>query len=205
VKTESSRALLLALAATLALSTACRHAGDYVWVHDLPDSAGSDPEYQIAPGDVLAVRVWNEETMSGRARVRSDGKISLPFVNDVAAAGMSPNALARDLELRLNPVVNRPHVTVALDEERLLPVSVVGEVAKPGVYELLSGSGVLQAVASAGGTTQWASKDRIFVLRRAADRGDRPLRIRFSYEALSRAEKLAAGFRLRRGDVVVVE
>lgn len=204
MRTESSRALLFVTAATLALS-ACRHAGEYVWVHDLPASAASDPEYLISPGDVLAVRVWNEETMSGRARVRSDGKISLPFVNDVAAAGLSPNALAKALELRLVPIVNRPHVTVALDEERLLPVSVVGEVARPGVYDLLAGSGVLQAVASAGGMTQWASKDRIFVLRRASESGEQPLRIRFSYEALSRAERLAAGFRLRRGDVVVVE
>jgi polysaccharide export outer membrane protein len=81
----------------------------------------------------------------------------------------------------------------------------MGEVAKPGVYELLAGSGVLQALASAGGTTPWASDDRIFVLRRTAAANGRPQRIRFTRDALARAEDASSGFRLRRGDVVVVE
>ena len=192
------------LLAALALSLACRTAGDFVWARDLPRASTAEA-YAIAPGDLLVVRVWNDDNLGGRARVRSDGKISLPFVDDVPAAGIGPRDLARALELKLTGYENGPHVTVALEEEKLLSVSVLGEVAKPGVYDLAAGSGVLQAIASAGGLTPWATDDRVFVLRRNPDGGPRPLRIRFSREALERAQDSSAAFRLRRGDVVVAE
>jgi polysaccharide export outer membrane protein len=150
------------------------------------------------------VRVWNDETLGGRAKVRSDGRISLPFLDDVAAAGLRPDDLARALEVKLATVVNAPRVTVSLEDEKLVAISVLGEVAKPGVYDLTAGAGVLQALASAGGPTPWASADRIFVLRKTG--GDaRPMRIRFTRDALARAEDRSSAFRLRRGDVVVVE
>jgi polysaccharide biosynthesis/export protein len=195
---------LLLLAALFFAATACSHTGEYVWARDLPAAAASDPAYVIGPGDLIAVRVWNDEALGGRARVRSDGRISLPFVDDVVAAGMSPKDLARSLETRLAGYVNTPRITIALEEEKLVTVSVFGEVVKPGVYDLTAGAGVLQALASAGGTTQWASGDKIFVLRKRPD-GPRPLRIRFTQERLAHAEDVSASFRLRRGDVVVVE
>ncbi|HET8538661.1 MAG TPA: polysaccharide biosynthesis/export family protein [Anaeromyxobacter sp.] len=192
------------LLATLGLSSACRTAGSYVWAKDLPAAALAEPGYVIAPGDLLLVRVWNDETLGGRAKVRSDGRISLPFLDDVAAAGMSPGDLARALEVRLAGYVNAPRVTIALEEEKLVAVSVVGEVARPGVYDVAAGAGVLQALASAGGMTPWATANRIFVLRRAGGEA-RPSRIRFTEQALARAEDRSSAFRLRRGDVVVVE
>jgi polysaccharide biosynthesis/export protein len=195
---------LLLLAALALPVTACRHTGEYVWARDLPSAGASDPAYVIGPGDLLGVRVWNDEALGGRARVRSDGRISLPFVDDVVAAGMSPKDLARTLETRLAAFVNTPRITIALEEEKLVTVSVLGEVVRPGVYDLTSGAGVLQALASAGGATQWASGDKIFVLRRKPD-GGRPLRIRFTQDRLAHAEDASASFRLRRGDVVVVE
>ncbi len=201
MKIDKTRVFLLAV---VGLSSACSHAGSYVWAKDLPPSALADPGYVIGPGDLLQVRVWNDETLGGRAKVRSDGRISLPFLNDVSAAGMSPDALARALEVRLAGYVNAPRVTVALEEEKLVAVSVLGEVAKPGVYDLAAGAGVLQALASAGGMTPWASNDRIFVLRRNGGEA-RPTRIRFTEEALAHAEDRSSSFRLRRGDVVVVE
>jgi polysaccharide export outer membrane protein len=201
MNTGKSRLLLVTV---LGLSSACRHAGEYVWARDVVADSAADPPYVIAPGDVLAVRVWNDEGLGGRTKVRSDGKISLQFVDDVPAAGLSPRDLARSLEVRLAGYVNAPRVTVALEDEKLVSVSVLGEVAKPGVYDLLAGSGVLQALASAGGMTQWASDDGIFVLRRKPEGGP-PLRIRFTHDALARAEDASATFRLRRGDVVVVE
>jgi polysaccharide export outer membrane protein len=193
----------VSLLGALTLASGCSHAGRYVWAKDLPASV--EPGYVIGPGDLLLVRVWNDETLGGRAKVRSDGRISLPFVNDVAAAGLAPGELARTLEAQLAGYVNGPRVSVALEEEKLVAVSVLGEVAKPGVYDLPGGSGVLQALASAGGTTPWANGDRIFVLRKAAAAEARPARIRFTQAALARAEDRSASFRLRRGDVVVVE
>ena len=192
------------LLAVLGLALACRGPGTYVWAKDLPATSLSDPGYLIGPGDLLLVRVWNDESLGGRAKVRSDGRISLPFLDDVSAAGLSPGDLARALEVKLAGYVNQPRVTIALEEEKLVAVSVLGEVAKPGVYDLTAGSGVLQALASAGGMTPWATGDRIFVLRRSGGEA-RPTRIRFTEEALAHAEDRSASFRLRRGDVVVVE
>ena len=144
--------------------------------------------------------------MSGRARVRTDGKISLPFVNDVEAAGQTPAALARRLQSRLKEFVNNPVVTVSLEEAGPIQVSVLGEVAHPGVFPVQAGANVLQALAAAGGLTPYASRDRIFVLRRSPPGGKVPLvRIRFTYDKLAHAEGRAAAFRMRDGDVVVVE
>jgi polysaccharide export outer membrane protein len=198
---------MLLLAAVLAGAPGCSHVGDYVWVDDIKEPpAPADTEYLVAPGDVLNVRVFNQEGMSGRARVRSDGKISLPFVNDVEAAGSTPTALAFRLQVRLKEFINNPVVTVSLEEAGPVQVSVLGEVAHPGVYAVQPRSSVLQALAAAGGLTQYASGDRIFVLRRNFAGAKPPLlRIRFRYENLAHAEGRAAAFRMRDGDVLVVE
>jgi polysaccharide biosynthesis/export protein len=194
--------------ACLGLLCACAaQLGKFVWAEDYAESPAA--EYVIAPGDVIMVRVFTQDNMSGRVRVRSDGKVSLPFLNDVEAAGQTPSALARDLQARLKSFINAPVVTVSLEETRPLSVSVLGEVAKPGAYPFETGAGVLQALASAGGMTEYAHKDRIFVLRQETVNGSGadppPARIRFTYEALSRAEGKAGTFRLKVGDVVVVE
>jgi polysaccharide export outer membrane protein len=197
----------LLLAGVLALAAGCSHLGDYVWVDDLKEpSASGESEYLIAPGDVLNVRVFNQEGMSGRARVRTDGKISLPFLNDVEAAGHTPPALAARLQIRLKEFINNPVVTVSLEEAGPIQVSVLGEVAHPGAYAVHPRSSVLHALAAAGGLTQYASGDRIFVLRRGAAGAKPPLlRVRFRYESLAHADGRAAAFRMRDGDVLVVE
>ena len=194
-------------AATLALAAGCSHAGDYVWADDLAEPPHpTEAEYLIAPGDVLGVRVFNQEGMSGRARVRPDGKISLPFVNDVEAAGQTPAGLARRLQARLKEFINNPVVTVSLEEAGPIQVSVLGEVVHPGVFPVASGANVLQALAAASGLTPYASRDRIFVLRKTPPGSKAPvIRVRFTYQKLSQAEGRSAGYRLRDGDVVVVE
>jgi polysaccharide export outer membrane protein len=162
--------------------------------------------YRIGPGDVLGVRVWNQESMSvARARVRDDGRISVPFLNDVEAVGMTPTALARRLEDSLRSFVVNPVVTVTVEEVRPLRISVIGQVTRPGVYDLEHGVGVLAALAAAGGLTDYAHRDRLYVLRPVRRSDDAPLRIRFSFDALTRAEPRAASFVLHGGDTVVVE
>jgi polysaccharide export outer membrane protein len=192
--------LACALAAALLLSAGCASVGRYVWVDDFKEPA-ADTDYVIAAGDLLSVRVYGQEAMSGRARVRSDGRISLPFLDDVEAAGLSPPVLAQQLQTRLKDVIKLPVVTVAVEEPRPRTISVLGEVTRPGLYPLEPGAGALQALASAGGLTEFAKRDRIFILRRAAE----TLRIRMRFEALARAEGSAPTFRLQPGDVVVVE
>lgn len=197
--------LLFGLLAVLAGSPACKTTGDYVSVDDLPQAPRStDREYVIQPGDTISIRVWGQDGMSSRGKVRPDGRISVPFVNDIEAAGSTPVALAKVLQARLKDFIVNPVVTVTLDEPRPLQVSVLGEVVRPGSFVLDQNSGVLQAIAVAGGMTPFASKDTIMVIRQMAGSGN-PQRIRFTYDSLVQLKGKAASFRLLPGDVVVVE
>jgi polysaccharide export outer membrane protein len=171
-------------------------------------AAPADAAYRIAPGDVIGVRVWNQEAMSiERARVREDGKISLPFLNDVEVAGMEPGELGRRLEVKLKAFIVNPVVTVLVQERQPLRVSVLGEVTRPGAYEMDKAAGVLQVLAAAGGLTPFAHDAGVYVLRPGywADGNPAPARIRFRYSELRSGRSPAALFRLRPGDVVVVE
>ncbi|HEX4620544.1 MAG TPA: polysaccharide biosynthesis/export family protein [Myxococcaceae bacterium] len=194
----------LEILAVLAFALAgCRHVGDFVWVEDLPEGPLTPSQaYVIAPGDTLSIRVWNQEGMSGKPKVRADGKISLPFLNDVMAAGYTPNVLAQQLQVRLKEYLVNPVVTVSLEEIKVVTVSVLGEVGKPGQYPLEPGAGVLNALATGGGLTDYAHRDEIFVLR---DGAAKTQRIRFDYAALTQAKGKAAEFKLQSGDVVVVQ
>lgn len=196
--------VVLALAAVLLGAAGCAGTGPYVWVHDLPQQAGQPAgsgDYCIAPGDLLSVRVFGQEDMSGRARVRRDGKIAVPFVGEVQAQGRTPAALAKEIEERLKAYVNSPKVTVGVEELQPITVTVLGEVAHPGTVAIDANGGVLQALANAGGPTEFADRDRIFVLRKTPV----PRRIRFTYDALTRGSPRAMSFGLLGGDVVIVE
>jgi polysaccharide export outer membrane protein len=195
--------LALPLAALLvAGGLACGSLGTFVWVEAYaPTGSDSSEDFLIKPGDLLDVRVFNQDKMSGKARVRSDGKVTLPFLNDVTAAGYTPVALAQQLQTRLREFINAPVVTVSVEEGKSPPISVVGNVARPGQYSIETGAGVLHALAAAGGMTDFAHRDRIFVLRSHPE----AVRIRFTYRGLVRGESRAGAFRLRGGDVLVVE
>lgn len=187
---------------SLAASGCASVSGNFVWV----DAYSTRPEAAkealvIKPGDVIDVRVLNQDQVSGKARVRSDGKVALPFLNEVQAAGLAPGALAQDLQTRFKSFFTTPVVTVAVEEAKAQPISVMGQVERPGQYALDNASSVLQALALAGGLTEFAKKDRIFVLRA----GPPQERIRFRYEALVQPRGPAASFRLQGGDVVVVD
>jgi polysaccharide export outer membrane protein len=164
-----------------------------------PDRAAG--EYQIGVGDMLSIQVWDQSQMSGRMRVRNDGRVSLPFVNDELAAGKTPSKLAGDIETSLKSVVLNPKVTVVVEDSKPLTISVLGEVAKPGPQALERDTGVAQALAAAGGLTNFAHKNRIYVVRASVP----PVRIHFTYQALTRMAGAASSFRLKPGDVIVVE
>jgi len=192
----------------VAFLPACASTGASIEVDqlkDAPDPLSANSEYVINVGDMLSIQVWEQDKMSGKMRVRSDGRISLPLLNDVDAAGKTPVRLARDLEASLKSVILNPMVTVVVEESKppTLSISVLGEVAKPGVQALDPGAGVAQALAAAGGLTTFAHKSRIFVLR--SDPQTKPTRIHFTYDALTRTAGRASLFRLKTGDVIVVE
>ena len=187
-----------------AFCMSCASAGNYVWVHDLPPiapAAAKDDLYVINVGDTLAVRVFEQEAMSSKVKVRADGRVALPIIGEFEVRGKRPWDVARELEVKLKEFVVAPKVTVNVDEFATLLVAVLGEVTHPGSYPLQPASGVLQALASAGGLTEYATRDRIFVLRKTPALR----RVRFTFDALSRNEARAATFALQTGDVVVVE
>lgn len=199
-RTRAALALLLA-----ATALGCRTTGGASVPVEQYAGPSPETEYRIGPGDVLAIRVWNQESMSNpHTRVRDDGKISVPFLQDVDVSGTTPTDLSQRLQAKLKTYVVNPVVTVTVEEVRPLRVSVLGEVARPGQYELEHGAGVLAALAAGGGLTDYAHRDAIFVVRTPPD-VKAPVRIRFRWEALAGAESRAASFRLRPGDVVVVE
>jgi polysaccharide biosynthesis/export protein len=184
---------------------ACAQEGNYVWVQNLPPAAAHGPrddQYLIAPGDTISVRVFEQDAMSAKVKVRADGKVALPIIGDTDVRGKRPSDVARELEGRLKEYIVSPKVTVNVDDFQPLTVAVLGEVTHPGRYPLDPAiAGVMQALASAGGMTEYADRDRIYVLRRFPQ----PMRIRFTFESLSRNEPRAVTFVLQTGDVVVVE
>jgi len=180
----------------------CANLGKYVWVENYTASSLPSPSgYVIHPGDVLAVRVYNQPEMSARERVGPDGKITLPFLYDVQAAGLKPAEFARQLETKLKQFLNNPVVSVSIEELKQISISVLGEVSRQGVYQVEPGVNLLHVLAVAGGLNELAHRDRIFVWRQLPQ----PVRIRFSYDALTHGDGPGARFRLQAGDVVVVE
>jgi polysaccharide export outer membrane protein len=196
--------LVLFTSAVLGLA-GCGAADAYVWVEDVPRTeiaADRKGDYVIGSGDLVAIRVYNQEALSTRARVRPDGKIAVPLAGEIEARGLHPSDLAKEIEARLKSFVVAPAVIVSVEEFRPIQISVVGEAARPGVFPLEPGSGVLAALASAGGMTEFADRERIFVLRKRAAQA--PIRIRFTYAQLSTGAS-GATFALTDGDVVVLE
>jgi polysaccharide export outer membrane protein len=193
-----SRTIVLLTSVLLLVS--CHPERTYVWVDDFKGSALKSEPMTIASGDVIQVRVFNQEQLSARTRVRTDGKITLPLINDVEAAGSTPRGLAVGLERRFKDLVRNPVITVSIEERRPTTVLVVGEVTKPGVYSIDEDPGLLRLLVNAGGLTQDASDDRIFVVREGVES-----RIRFRYDPLLLPNGKAKSFKLEVGDVVVVE
>lgn len=181
----------------------CSSVGPFMWVSQLPPqyTSRTDQGYVIRNGDTLSIKVFNQEAMSARARVRSDGRIALPALGDVEVRGKRPSALKTELEAKLKDYVNAPSVTVSVDEFEPIQVSVLGEVTKSGTFALDPHATIAQVLANAGGLTDFASHDRIFVVRA----GPPPMRVRFVYEDITRGDPQSQGFVLQDGDLVVVE
>jgi polysaccharide export outer membrane protein len=169
-------------------------------VQDLP-AASMPAEEAIHPRDTIVVAVRNQPSMSGELVVRDDGGVMVPTIGDVAVAGRPPSAVAAELRARLNNIVVNPEVAVSVSKVAPIRVSVIGELKAPGSYELARDHGVAAALAAAGWLGDFASRDRIFVVRR----GPNDSRVRFRVHDVTNPARSISGFRLRDGDVVVVE
>ena len=164
-----------------------------------PDGKKSD-EYVIGPGDVVQIVIWRNEQLSKTVPVRPDGKISLPLVDDVQAAGMTPSQLKEIIARGLRHYVDNPIVTVIVSEINNFKVSVLGEVKKPGVYLLKGKTTVLEAISMAEGFTEFASTGNILLLKKAKGQ-----RFRFDYRAYISGENLDQNVTLDPGDTIIVK
>jgi polysaccharide biosynthesis/export protein len=165
------------------------------------DPVASSAGYRIGREDVLRVVVWKNDSLSQTVAVRPDGRISLPLLGDVDAAGLTPTELRDVLVVKFADFVAAPEVSVVITEVQSLRVSVIGEVPKPGRYDLKSRLTVLDMLAMAGGLSQLASRTRILILRPS---GDAMKRIPFNYNKAIQPGGEGDNIFLQPGDIIVV-
>ena len=164
-------------------------------------AAATEEEYKIGPQDVLRVDVWKETELTRTVPVRPDGKISLPLLNDVQAAGLTPTQLAKVLTDGLKKFINAPQVTVTVSEINSRRVYVTGEVAHAGAFPLLPNMTVLQALSSSGGFSQFAKVKAIYVLR---NEDGKQVKHPFNYKEVLAGRNAEQNIQLMPGDVIVV-
>ncbi len=164
--------------------------------------ASSEPEhYKIGKGDVLSIVVWQEPELSRDITVRVDGRISLPLVDDVLAAGKTPMELKEVLTRRLKQYISSPEVTIIVSE-RVGSYFVLGEVAESGEYPLIKDVTVIQALSKAGGFTDWANTRNLVLLREDSVEGETRVSINYNDIVSGRSPELNVP--LRDGDSLIV-
>ena len=197
--------LLAAMMATAAWGQADAKAKDEAKVApaDKPPSEPASvagPDYIIGADDTLHISVWKEPELTESLPVRPDGKISLPLLNDVIAAGLTPTQLADSITSRLKKYIADPHVTVVVTAMNSQKIYVLGEVLHPGTTLLQPNMTVLQALASSG-FTPFANTKGIYILR---NENGKQQKIPVHYRALIKGEAMDQNLILKPGDTIVV-
>ena len=190
----------------------CKSPYPHVDAPELPPSTIPLDSLPLKSGDVVRVTVPGlEKELADEAAemtITADGNITVPYVGPLPVAGLTPAQAARQLNGRLNGIVVDPQARITVVAPRPPEVSVLGEVTSPNRYLITYGDGVLQALAMAGGLTEFADPNKIFVVRKEpglAGESVPPLRVRFQYEDLVGGEEARIDFQLRDGDVIVVQ
>ena len=158
------------------------------------------PEYVIGPEDALHIAVWKETDLTASLPVRPDGKISLPLLDDVQAAGLTPKQLADSITEKLKKYLADPRVTVVVTQINSKRIYLVGEVMHVGATPMLPNMTVLQALSSAG-LNQFANTKRIYVLRTA---NGKQQKLPVNYRKLVKGEQIEQNYLLQPGDTIVV-
>ena len=170
-------------------------------VADIMQSLHDEEGFLIGHGDKLRIDVWGQEGLTSDVIVQPDGKISLPLVKEVTAAGLTVDALRQELDKRYREFILEPTVSVTVSEINSLKIYVLGEVNNPGEMALLSYTDVLQAIAKAGGFTIYAKKNKVEIIRTF---GGQKIKTRFNYSQVVRGKNLQQNIPLKPGDVIIV-
>jgi polysaccharide export outer membrane protein len=168
---------------------------------EAPKSAVADPNYIIGAQDVISISVWKEAELTREVPVRPDGKISMPLLNDVQAAGLTPTQLADQITVSLKKFVTDPQVTVVVTQINSQRVYILGEVNRAGAYPLLPQMTFVQALSSAGGFTMFANLKKIYLLRQE---NGKQVKYPFNYKDVIAGKNSDQNIILKAGDTIVV-
>jgi polysaccharide export outer membrane protein len=158
-------------------------------------------QYVIGPEDILKIDVWKEPQLSLSVPVRTDGKISLPLINDIYVVGLTPLEVKEQLTKKFSQYIENPTVSVIVEQINSLKIFVNGNVTKPGVYDAKSEINILQAISMAGGFNEWAKKSKIKVFRKY--RGVEQV-IKVNYNKIISGKNPEMNIPLQPGDSIVV-
>jgi len=161
-----------------------------------------DDTFVIGNDDVLAINVWNEKEISRSVPVRSDGRISLPLVGEVQAAGQTPLKLEVEIAAKLKSFISEPEVTVIVQQINSQKFNILGMVNKPGSYMISNSATVLDAIALAGGFRDFAKQKNIYVLRQNAD--GTQARLPFNYKDVVKGKNAEQNVKLQPRDTIFV-
>jgi polysaccharide export outer membrane protein len=162
--------------------------------------ADSD-QYVIGSEDVLYIHVWKEESVTRTIPVRMDGKISLPLIQEIKAAGLTPLQLKEVLATRFKEFIENPIVSVTVMEANSCKVYVMGQVRNPGVYRLRSETAIVQIIPLAGGFTDWANQKKILIIRKE---DGKEKRIKVNYKKIMDGKDLSSNIILKAGDTIII-
>lgn len=158
-----------------------------------------DPRsYIIGPEDIIFVRVWRQPDFTGPHIVRSDGKISLPLFGEIDAANKTPDVLSKDIAKALTEYVNKPDVSVSIQQVNSKKFFVNGEVLKPGPFPLVGKITVLEALSMAGGFREFANRKKITILRKGQI-------FKFNWMEVSQGKKMEQNIGVENGDQIFVK
>ena len=191
----------LRMFAVAATALAATQAGAVPPGQTVPTAAQAPAGYTIGTDDQLSVIFWQEKEMSADVTVRPDGKISLPLLNEIEAAGKTPEQLRQVIEEAGRKFLQEPAVTIVVKQINSRKVFITGMVGRPGPYPLTTPTTVLQLIATAGGLQEYADKEHIVIVR---SENGRPASYRFNYKEVIQQKKLGQNIELRAGDTVVV-
>jgi len=157
--------------------------------------------YVIGTDDVLSIVYWKDKDMSADAKVRPDGRIALPLINEVQAAGLTPEQLQKRLTEESKKYMEDASITVVVREINSRKVFITGEVNKPGPYPLTSVTTVMQLISLAGGLRDYANSKNIMIMR---NDGGKQVALKFNYKDVASGKNLKQNIELKPGDTVVV-
>jgi polysaccharide biosynthesis/export protein len=173
-----------------------------------PTAAGvaALPDYVIGPDDVLSIFFWRDNDLSGDVTVRPDGKITLKVVNEIQAAGLTPQQLQETVtKAAARLFTDEPTVTVTVKQINSRKVYISGSVAKPGPYPLLEPTTVLQLIINAGGLSEFADKKHITIIRAEKRPDGQNYTLPFNYAEIMNRQNLKQNVELKPGDTVLVK